>query len=458
MTGRLLRRFMLLTVMVVVFFLHYGIARATHGGFATFILLWPFGICCAFLSIVRLPTAEFRSLRLSGVLLGTVLLAVPSFFFLPLTSNDGYASLVAGDVVVHGGRPYAVSAIADVDSVFARPLHGDPVYKAPSPYGPAWLGLASLSVRLFGEHLELNLLFLRLALLCALLVAEIAVFSALKDAPAWREKATTLLGWNPLVIFATILDLHHDALLVLCFALAFVCWKRSYLWAAVVSMVIAGFVRWFPFLLIPYLGILLFQRTKFKGRLVAQSFTYGAVVLGTLIFILRFFGGSIAVVHSMMKQAQSVNTSFFGTQAALFLTPSSSQNVAGLLQGGSGVSHAAQSAVRFLGYGMFLVLYGRTMFDVIRKRTLFPHAALAVVVGCILFATQWFQPWYCVWLLPFAMLEEGLGVAVTLVTIALFVGYWFSTLGAVLVMLVVGLCLYLFRYVPLRIRSNVTAA
>lgn len=448
MNGRVTRRYLVLAGLVAVYFLHYRFAQTHQSVLGPLLIAWPLVMSLAYVAIIRLPREAFRAVRLPSILMGTALLAVPMFFFQPLTSKDGYAALASGDVSVRGGKPYSIASVADQDSVFSERLRGDAVYEAPSPYGPLWLALATLSVGMFGGHFEGNVLFLRLVLLCAVLLASVALFSMGKhDQNGWREKGTALFAWNPLIVFASILDLHHDAITVLFLMVALMLWKRWRPWLALTAIAVAGGVRWIPFLLLPFLVVKLIRNADDRRRAWIHLFAWGLVVAAAFASAMLFFGGGIAAARSLFIQAESVNWSFFGTQATFFLAPSSSMNAQQLLIGGDNAPAAVRMTVRFLGYGMFLVLYGKTLFEWLRRHVSLSRVAFAVFLGSILFVTQWFQPWYCIMLLPFALREEGLGVAVAHITAVLFLGYWFSTIGAVVAALVAGVGSLFFPYV-----------
>jgi hypothetical protein len=137
-----------------------------------------------------------------------LLWAVPLLATPPLYSRDLYAYAGQAALVVAGRDPYAVgpgalpgTLAADVDEVWLD---------APSPYGPVWLWLAGLVVRVTGDAVGPAVLGLRL-----LAVVGVGLVAwALTRLAADPARALWLGVANPLVLLHFVAGGHNDALMV----------------------------------------------------------------------------------------------------------------------------------------------------------------------------------------------------------------------------------------------------
>ena len=141
--------------------------------------------------------------RRAGVLWALPLLAAP-----PLYSRDLYAYAGQASLVAAGRDPYAAGPgslpgplTTGVDEVWLD---------APAPYGPVWLGLAGLVVRVTGESLVPAVLGLRLVAVLGLGLVAWALGRLAAD-PA---RALWLGVANPLVLLHLVGGGHNDALMV----------------------------------------------------------------------------------------------------------------------------------------------------------------------------------------------------------------------------------------------------
>jgi hypothetical protein len=168
------------------------------------------GTLLSFLGLAVLGAGWWRSRRLgvshqraAGVLWALPLLVAP-----PLASQDLHAYAGQAALVVAGRDPYAVgpgalpgALTAGIDDVWLD---------APSPYGPVWLWLSGLVVRITGDAVVPGLLGLRLlAVLGVVLLAW-----ALGRLAADPARALWLGVANPLVLLHLVGGGHNDALMV----------------------------------------------------------------------------------------------------------------------------------------------------------------------------------------------------------------------------------------------------
>lgn len=143
-------------------------------------------------------------------LLGTAIFSLTLSFLYPATANDAYTYVVQGYIAVfHGLNP-----LVDPPASVAR----DPfVYYAgqwmnsASPYGPLWLDVSRLAVRVSGRNVVAGVLFLKL-FNAATVVGSSALLARL--VPGRRALAVVFFGWNPLVQLELVGNGHNDALMI----------------------------------------------------------------------------------------------------------------------------------------------------------------------------------------------------------------------------------------------------
>src|SRR5699024_47195 len=137
-------------------------------------------------------------------------LAVP-----PLFSRDVYSYLAQSKIVLLGMDPYELgpaSALGDDDPLT---MGVDNMWRdTPAPYGPLFLRLGSLAIRLTGDHVYPGILLQRAL---ALLGVGLIVWALPRLAARFGASRTTAL-WlgaaNPLVLFHLVGGIHNEALAI----------------------------------------------------------------------------------------------------------------------------------------------------------------------------------------------------------------------------------------------------
>ncbi|TAL20865.1 MAG: DUF2029 domain-containing protein [Frankiales bacterium] len=145
---------------------------------------------------------RLRSISPGGVLLW----AAPLLLAPPMFSRDVYAYVGQAALVVEGVDPYD-SGPSALDGPLADGI--DEVWRdTPSPYGPLWLTLASLVVRVTGESLLPALVGMRLLAVLGLVLAGWALRRLGRDRALWLGVA------NPLVLLHLVAGAHNEALML----------------------------------------------------------------------------------------------------------------------------------------------------------------------------------------------------------------------------------------------------
>ena len=142
----------------------------------------------------------------SSYVSASVLWAAPLLLAPPMFSRDVYAYVGQAALVVEGVDPYTNGPSA-LDGPLVDGI--DDVWRdAPSPYGPLWLALASLVVRVTGESLLPALVGMRLLAVLGLLLAGWALRRLGGDRALWLGIA------NPLVLLHLVAGAHNEALML----------------------------------------------------------------------------------------------------------------------------------------------------------------------------------------------------------------------------------------------------
>lgn len=171
-----------------------------------------FSLCVVGLALLSGAWVLARRLSTRAMLAACGLWSLPLLLGPPLASRDLYAYVGQGALVAGGLDPYEVGPAAlpgplseGVDDVWIG---------TPAPYGPVWLALSGLVVRLTGQHLLPALLLTRLLAVAGVALAAWALvrLAHAHDVPAAR--ALWLGVANPLVLLHFIAGGHNDALMV----------------------------------------------------------------------------------------------------------------------------------------------------------------------------------------------------------------------------------------------------
>jgi alpha-1,6-mannosyltransferase len=213
---------------------------------------------------------DVRHQRAAGLLWALPLLAAPPLYSQDLHAYAGQAALVAG-----GLDPYAVGPGA-LPGPLAEGVD-DVWLDAPAPYGPVWLALAGLVVRITGDAVTPAVLGLRL--LAVLGVGLIAW--ALGRLAADPSRALWLGVANPLVLLHFVAGGHNDALMV-GLLLAGLALTRPAVVVATVLVTLAALVKAPALAGLAYLPLLAAERVRAAVVVPAVAgVTAVAVSLGT---------------------------------------------------------------------------------------------------------------------------------------------------------------------------------
>jgi alpha-1,6-mannosyltransferase len=142
--------------------------------------------------------------------------SLPLFCGAPLFSHDVYSYLAQGEILHLGLNPYHHGP-----EVLGRLGHAhllstvSPFWRATtSPYGPLFLGLASLIAGAVGSHLILGVVLMRVLALAGLVLLAVFVPRLARALGTDPARATWLAVISPLVLLELVAAGHNDALMI----------------------------------------------------------------------------------------------------------------------------------------------------------------------------------------------------------------------------------------------------
>jgi hypothetical protein len=291
-----------------------------------------------------------------------------------LLSTDAYSYWDYGRVAaVHGGNPYRDRPNLWPDDPAYRRMGADWREKT-SVYGPAFTLASEGDARLAGDSSRTaNLLFRALAA-----TGMLALIGVTAVAARGSSFAAGFVGWNPLLAFHFAGGGHNDVLmmaLVLC-ALALHRLGRLTLegaaWGAALSVKLIALV---------FLPLRALEALR-RRELAATALGFGAAVsVVAAIGSLRYGTAWLHVlspVANQLRQTSSLGLPYWLDRAGI-----------------------PERAGRVALVALFLLLYLWLLREAWRGR-----ARLSLCAVGLLLATSWLQPWYAVWAVPLAAVEE----------------------------------------------------
>ncbi len=336
--------------------------------------------------------------------LGLLLVLAPGY---PLLSGDLFKYVFDGRILAQ----YHQNPFLHVPAEFPEDRFYDLVYwkAVVNAHGPLWRLAEASSASVGGESCRDAVLAMKVWPGLAYLVTTGVLFAMLR---AWRpERAvwgTMVYAWNPLVVLEALQNGHNDVVAALPALGAVWLAQRGRLGWAFPLLTVAALVKPLALLLGPLLLAAGLRQAAANRREVARGLGLAAALL--VLAWLPFWEGP-ATFQGMAREQL-----FSGSPAKLFLT--------GLAWAGLGLDRA-MTLTTGLSTGLFSILLVSLLLAVWRGRLSITAAALGVFFLYLLVAAQWFNPWYLLWLAPFAALaDEGppraLGIGFTLLALLVY--------------------------------------
>ncbi len=273
----------------------------------------------------------------------------------------------------HDGNPYADEP-SDFPEDVAYPLMGSYWHDTTSVYGPGFTLASEGHAVAVGQSADAAAWAYRV-LAAAAMVALVLLAARLSSRPAF---AAAFVGWNPLLAIHFAGGGHNDAwmMVFVLAALALAAAGRPFLaglsWAAAIAL------KWVPLLFLP---LRLLEARKTGRRLDHRGLALGLgviVAIATLRYGLSWLGAAGPLASNLAEDR------------AWYAIPVRIASL-GLPEG----------AVVALFAAAFVVAYAWLLREAWHGR-----ARLALTAGLLLVCTSWLVPWYAVWAVPLAAVEE----------------------------------------------------
>jgi hypothetical protein len=310
----------------------------------------------------------------------------------PINSTDLFDYIFRGRMGSHYGvNPY---------TVLPNRYKSDPLFKylgwpnAPSAYGPLWELISARMAAVGDLSVWRNLLLhkafaLATFLLCGLLIARIA---GEMDARA-RAVGSMLWLWSPLGLYEIVGMGHNDGLLILSILLAI--WATEYgrhRWAAV-ALVVGALFKYLPLVLLPLVVVHgMRQRETWPARL-RLALEIGLIALLLIVVAYWPYWEGLKTLANI-----TVREKFLNAAPLAIVTHTLSQwwHVDIVRPIISRVGSA------LLGVGLLW-----QMWQIWRAGRGLRAASFGLFTWYLIIASQWFQPWYILWLLALLALRPS---------------------------------------------------
>ncbi len=369
-----------------------GLARGLRGSFAAWTLL-------------------------AAVPLGFVFVLAPGY---PLLSSDIFKYIFDGRIMaVYGENPFLRVPADYPDDRFYDLVYWKAVVNA---HGPLWRGAEAAAAIVGGENCRAAVFAMKVWPIAAYLGTAATVFWLLRS---WRPDAaipgTMAYAWNPVVVLEAIQNGHNDVVAALPALAAVASAAGGRFLLAFPLLAVAALIKPLALALGPLLLVAAWRRrtTEDEGPRTEKSARRSAV------------GGRRSAIVGIAAAGAMVLVAY----APFWAGP---QTLQGLERGGLFSTSPAKALLESLeGIGVpfdralnlatgiatvaFLTLLLPLLLAVSRGRMALVPAAGGVFFLYLLIAAQWFNPWYMLWLVPFAALAAtgpplALGLAFSLLS------------------------------------------
>jgi alpha-1,6-mannosyltransferase len=321
-----------------------------------------------------IAATRHRTARLAPVLAVAVVIQVTPLAGPVLLSTDAYTYWAYGRLAaIHGENPYDVTPSRFPDDP-AYPVMGADWQETTSVYGPGFTLLSEGHAALVGESPSTAAWAYRaIATICML--ALVALAARLGERRAF---AAAFVGWNPLLAVHFAGGGHNDALMMtlVLAALALAASRRPTLtgisWAASIA------IKWVPLIFLALRAI----EARATGRPVRHL---GFAIVAGVIVALALWRYGLGWIGAVIPLARNFE------KQAVYSIPHRFSDLTGVSEGAAAALFAATFALALLW---------------LAREAWRGRARLGLAAGLMLVCTPWLVPWYAVWAVPLAAIDE----------------------------------------------------
>ena len=342
------------------------------------------------------------------VILG--LLAISIVWLYPIGDGDVFDYIMRARLTaLYGANPFAITPSAFALDPFYHYV-GWPGYT--STYGPLWELLAASISHLAGNGFLANLLGFKLLSLVFYAGSTLLVALILKQvAPQRILQGVVLFAWNPLTLYDGLGNSHNDLVMIFFLLLGIYAVLRSHFSWGMLALMAGALVKIIPLVLLPLawlagLRVLSSRRARLRFTLLTGLACAG-LALGAFAPFMNTWD-KLKLLPTLSNLYTTSLPAFIQAQLQLqfHLGAKSSQAI---------VASAAYAAlVVFILFQMRRVWKDTPLDGESAGQTTpasapaFIRAATWTLLFYLIFACDWFQPWYSLWPLALAaLLPEG---------------------------------------------------
>lgn len=339
--------------------------------------------------------------------------SIPLLVTLPIVSRDVFAYIGQGRLVEAGQDPY-VDGISSLNNWFQ--LGTDTMWAQDgTPYGPLFLTIEYLVVKVTGGSTDAAILFFRA-------IAFIGVLLTLRYLPKLAQlhstsgaKAAWVVVANPLFLINFVASAHNDSLMVgLSVWAVYLACKQKGIMAVVVLTASIG-VKPITLVLLPFIGLLWAGKDASWPRRILYWF-YSGMILLVLMALVGMLNG---YWFGWLKVMLFTGTGFSVFAPVGMIVILASTLVSSFGMGTDWILPVAKLLGRLIGVALAFVVIFRGRYERLVLR-------LAVGFSAIVVLSPVIQPWYLLWLLPFYAavgIKENWQMLWVYVTTMFFVAY-----------------------------------
>jgi hypothetical protein len=362
-------------------------------------------------SMVALSGLYIAALRLAprvrGRAVTLVLLAALPFLFAllvlpgyPLLSNDIYKYVFDGRIIaVYGDNPFLRVPAEYPDDRFYDLVYWKAVVNA---HGPIWRVLEAASAAAGGESCVNSVLAMKLWPVLAYFGTIGVLFAMLRSVSPERALVGTLAyAWCPLVLFEALQNGHNDVVAMLPVLLA--------LWAVRTD-------RWTLAAVLVAVGFLVKPLAAVAGPIILVAAWRQGVAARRAVLI----GAGLAALVVVLAYAPFFRglETLQGLERGSIFSASPAELVVIGLEGAGWPLDRAMVVARTLAAGSFVGLSLVAVVALWRGRLTLATTVAAVLFLYLLVGSQWFNPWYLLWLVPVAVISPSWQIRTLALTFA----------------------------------------
>ncbi|HEY9636854.1 MAG TPA: hypothetical protein V6D14_25870 [Coleofasciculaceae cyanobacterium] len=311
-------------------------------------------------------------------------------------STDIYLYLHYGLMDLNGINPF-VNTAASFNSQLSPLL----AWFQTSTYGPASQLLFAISAYFTSVSINFGVYIFKLFCMIGHIVNGYLIWRQLKSSQH-QTNLTIAYLLNPLILFEQVTNAHLDVFICTSLILLIICIEqRRYVLS--VSATLVGFLtKTIPIIWLPLLFMFLVRQKQWKSLTIV-----------TILFLAIVCTLSITVFPTSKAWMSILNSGVELTAGSLHnIVASIVKNIEQLLQNSTNNSYRitkiTTSGFKILTYLVFVIYYVCTLFKIyFRQRYSTTNLILDIgwtTLVLFLFATPWYQPWYCSILLPIVAL------------------------------------------------------